>query len=99
MKPRDRERFLQTVDTSPFGAAEIAAGGTALAGGPRGPSIRADALAAHAVPPAAAEGPVRGDAGVRAGRAVAVLARPAAPAHALAAVTVAIICKTKGWVS
>ena len=87
------------VDTLPFRVAEIAAGGTALTGGPRGSRICADARAAHAVSSAAAEDPVLGDTGVRAGGAVAVLARPATPAHALATVTVTIICKTKFWVS
>lgn len=87
------------VDTLPFRVAEIAAGGTAFTGGSRGSRIRADALAAHTVPSAATEDPVLGDTGVRAGGAVTVLACPAAPAHALTTVTVAIICKTKFRVS
>ena len=87
------------VDTLPFRVAGIAAGGTTFTGGSRGSRIRADALAAHTVPSAAAEDPVFGDTGVGAGGAVTVLACPAAPAHALATVTLAVICKTKFCVS
>lgn len=88
-----------SVETLPFRVTGIATGGTTFAGGSRGSGVRANALAAHTAPSPAAERPVFGDAGLRAGGAVTVLARPAAPAHALAAVTVAVICKTKPWVS
>lgn len=57
--------------------------------------MRANALATHAVASPAAGHPVFRDARVRTGRAVTVLAGPATPAHALATVTVAVICKAK----
>lgn len=73
----------------------IAAGRATFTGGSRGPRVLADTLAAHTVPAAAAERAVLGDAGLRAARAVAVLARPAAPALALAARAVAVAWGTK----
>lgn len=61
--------------------------------------MRANTLATDAVASPAAEHPVFRDTRVRTGRAVTVLAGPAAPAHALATVTVAIISTQQPFVS
>lgn len=84
-------RGLKKAETLPFRVAGIAAGGTAFTGRSRGSGVCANTLATDAVASPAAEHPVLRDARVRAGRAVTVLAGPAAPAHTLATVTVAII--------
>lgn len=89
-----RVKRPREVETLPFGVTGIATGRTTFTGGSRGPRVRANTLATDAVPSPAAEHPVLRDAGVGAGGAVTVFARPARPAHALAAVTVAVICKT-----
>ena len=58
---------LVSVETLPFRVTGIATGGTTFAGGSRGSGVRANALAAHTAPSPAAERPVFGDAGLRAG--------------------------------
>lgn len=86
-------------NAAPFRVTEIAAGRTTLTGGSGGSGVRADTLATHTVPSPAAEHAVFRDAHVRAGRAVTVLAGPAAPAHALATVTLAVISAEQSFVS
>lgn len=80
--------------TLPFRVTGIATGRTTFTGRAGGSGVRANTLATDAVPSPAAEHPVLRAAGVGAGGAVAVLARPAGPAHAFPAVTHAVICKT-----
>lgn len=88
-----------TFNAAPFGVTGIATGRTTFTGGSRGPRVRANTLATDAVPSPAAEHPVLRDAGVSAGGAVTVFARPARPAHALAAVTVTVISAEQPFVS
>lgn len=82
-------------ETLPFRVTEIATGRTTFTGRSWGSRVHANTLATNAVPSAAAEHPIFREARVRTGSAVAVLAGPAALAHALTALTVAVICKTK----
>lgn len=91
-KPTKSNR--REVETLPFRVTGITTGRATFTGRSRGSGIRANTLATDAVPSPAAEHPVLGHAGVRAGGAVTVLARPAGPAHAFATVTHAVICGT-----
>lgn len=86
------------VDTLPFRVTGIAAGGDNVHR--RVPRLLIVWMhLPHTQSPATAEDPVFGDTGVRAGGAVTAITCPAASAHAPATVTVAVICKTKFWVS
>lgn len=89
------EKELKKVEILPFRVTEVATGRTTFTGRSWGSRVHANTLATDAVPSAAAEHPIFREARVRTGRAVAVLASPAAPAHAFTTLTVAVICKTK----
>lgn len=82
------------IETLPFRVTGVATGGTTLTGRSRGSGVRADTFATDAVSSPTAGHPVLREARLCAGGAVTVLTRPAGSAHAFAAVTHAVICKT-----
>lgn len=86
-------------NAAPFGVTGVTAGGTPFTGGSRGSRTGADTPATNTVPSPAAEHSVVGDAGICARGAVAVLAGPAAPAHAFPAGALAIVSAEQSFVS
>lgn len=94
--PCDLQHCQKLPPPIPLGATSVGAGGTFLAGVPKGPGLAALTAATHAAAPAAAHAPVLRQAGHRRRRAVAVVAHVAWVTVALAAVALPVTWGSKG---